>query len=384
MNERMMELVRGVGPLVLLAILAFLLTTTPLLEFMRTVPPAEELSFERVVLAPGEITLSIANGGPDPVTVAQVTVDDAFWDFDISPDATIPRLGRATVTIPYPWVQEEAHEVVLLTSTGLTFPHEIEVAVVTPPVGPVFWGVFGAIGLFVGVIPVAIGLLWLPFLRGFSQRWTHFALALAGGLLIFLGVDAFEEALETAGDVAGSYQGTLLVLIGTVGTLLILQVVSARSSGDDAQGHWLVAFLVAIGVGLHNLGEGLAIGASYALGEASLGAFLIVGFMLHNTTEGLAIVAPVARDNPSLKKLFGLGLIAGVPTIFGAWIGGLAYSPIWATLFLSAGVGAIIQVVLVLYRMVARQSEVVWTPLTASGFMTGLLLMYGTGLLVAI
>ncbi len=376
----------GLLPIALLTVVAVIVTNTRLLDVLRPAPPVEEIAFERVSLAPGEITLQVANGGPDPVTIAQLTVDDAFWNFSIVPSATIPRLGRATITIPYPWVEEEAYEVALLSSTGVTFSHEIPVAMITPPPGLAFFGVFAAIGALVGVIPVAIGLLWLPFLRRLERKWIHFALALTAGLLVFLGVDAAEETLEAAAQVGGAYQGTLVALIGVVGTMLFLQVLTRRRlHKEGAEGRMGVAFLVAIGIGFHNLGEGLAIGAAYALGEAALGAFLIVGFMLHNTTEGLAIVSPIAKDRPTLRTLMSLVLVAGVPTIAGAWLGGMAYSPLWATLFLSIGVGAIIQVVAALYKMVARQSpETVWTPLTAGGLMAGLVVMYTTGLFVAL
>ncbi len=376
----------GLLPIVLLTAVAVAVTNTGLLDVLRPAPPVEEIAFERVTLAPGEIKIQVANGGPDPVTIAQLTIDDAFWNFSIVPSATIPRLGRATITIPYPWVEEEAYEVSLLSSTGVTFAHEIPVAMVTPPPGPAFFGVFAAIGLMVGVIPVALGLLWLPFLRRLEPKWIHFALALTAGLLVFLGVDAAEETLEAAAQVGGAYQGTLVALMGVVGTMLFLQVLTRRRlHKEGAEGRMGVAFLVAVGIGFHNLGEGLAIGAAYALGEAALGAFLIVGFMLHNTTEGLAIVSPIAKDRPTLRTLMSLGLVAGVPTIAGAWLGGMAYSPLWATLFLSIGVGAIIQVVVALYRMVARQSpETVWTPLTAGGLMAGLVVMYTTGLFVAL
>ncbi len=376
----------GLLPIVLLAVVAVAVINTGLLDVLRPAPPVEEIAFERVTLAPGEIKIQVANGGPDPVTIAQLTIDDAFWNFSIVPSATIPRLGRATITIPYPWVEEEAYEVSLLSSTGVTFAHEIPVAMVTPPPGPAFFGVFAAIGLMVGVIPVALGLLWLPFLRRLEPKWIHFALALTAGLLVFLGVDAMEETLEAAAQVGGAYQGTLVALMGVVGTMLFLQVLTRRRlHKEGAEGRMGVAFLVAVGIGFHNLGEGLAIGAAYALGEAALGAFLIVGFMLHNTTEGLAIISPIAKDRPTLRTLMILGLVAGVPTIAGAWLGGLAYSPLWATLFLSIGVGAIIQVVVALYKMVARQSpETVWTPLTASGLMAGLVVMYTTGLFIAL
>lgn len=376
----------GLLPVVLLGLLSLVVVRGGLIEFLRRgVPPVEQLTFDRVSLAPSLIRVEIVNGGPEPVTVAQVMVDDAFWEFTIRPQAVIRRLGRATIEIPYPWVWGEPHQVKLLSSTGLTFVHEIAVAAETPRPGARFFGAFTAIGLYVGVIPVALGLLWLPFLKNLERRWLHFALALTAGLLLFLGADALHEAFEAAESVAGAFQGTLVVVVGALGTLLLLQMISrARVGAGGEQGRRAVAYLIALGIGLHNLGEGLAIGAAYALGEAALGAFLIVGFMLHNTTEGLGIVAPIARDAPRLKTLVALGALAGGPTILGAWIGGLAYSPLYATLFLSVGAGAIAQVVIALYRLVARELEgAVWTPYTAGGVVAGMVVMYGTGLLVA-
>lgn len=376
----------GLLPLVLLGLLALVVAKGGLLEFLRRgVPPVEELTFDRVTLAPNRIRVEVVNGGPDPVTVAQVMVDEAFWQFTIEPAARVGRLERAAIEIPYPWVQGEAHEVKLVTSTGLTFAHEIAVATETPRPDAAFFLAFTAIGLYVGVIPVAIGLLWFPFLRTLDRRWLHFALALTAGLLVFLGADALHEAFEAASLVAGAYQGPLVVVVGALGTLLALQAISrAKLGAGGEQTRRAVAFLIALGIGLHNLGEGLAIGAAYALGEAALGAFLIIGFMLHNTTEGLGIVAPIAKDKPGIRTLIALGMLAGAPTILGAWIGGLAYSPLYATLFLSIGVGAIAQVVAALYRMVARETEgPIWTPYTAGGVLAGLLVMYGTGLMVA-
>lgn len=376
----------GLLPLALLAVLSAVIARGGVLEFFRRgVPPVEELTFERAALAPGKFTLTVVNGGPSPVTVAQVMVDEAFWDFTIRPGPVVPRLGRATIEIPYEWVANEPYELKLLTATGLTFAHEIVVAAETPAADARFFGVFTLIGLYVGVIPVAIGLLWFPFLRRLERRWIHFALALTAGLLVFLGIDAGHEALEAAEGVAGAFQGTVLVAVAAIGTLLLLQMAARRRLGDQgAPARRAVAYLIALGIGLHNLGEGLAIGAAYSLGEASLGAFLVIGFMLHNSTEGLGIVAPIAQDRPSIRTLAGLGALAGIPTIIGAWIGGLAYSPLWATLFLAVGAGAIAQVVIALYRIVARESEgTVWTPLTAGGVLAGMLVMYATGLLVA-
>ena len=287
-------------------------------------PPVEEITFDRVTLGPDLITLEVVNGGPDPVTIAQVMIDEAYWTFTIDPDdGLLGRLDRATIEIPYPWVEDEAHEVVLLTSTGTTFAHEIEVARATATIDGQFFGLFALIGLYVGVIPVAIGLLWFPFLRRLNRRWIDFALALTVGLLVFLGADAIQEGLEAGAEVAGPYQGTLVVVVGALGTLLLLQSFAGRRArAEGAAGRMTVAWLIALGIGLHNFGEGLAIGASYALGEIALGTFLIVGFMIHNTTEGLGIVAPIAKDQPRLKSLSGMGLLAGGPTILGAWIGG--------------------------------------------------------------
>jgi zinc transporter ZupT len=371
---------------VLLGLLSAVVARTNLLEFLRRgVPPAEALTFDRVALAPNLIRVDLVNGGPDPVTVAQVLVDEAFWEFTIRPRSTIPRLGRATIEIPYPWVRDEPHEVKLLTSTGLTFAHEIPVAVPTPVPGPRLFAVFTLIGLYVGVIPVAIGLLWYPLLRRLGRAWLQFVLALTAGLLIFLAVDALHEALDAAALVAEAYQGVSLVVLGGLGALLVLQMLSrTRVAQGGAAGRSAVALLIALGIGLHNLGEGLAIGAAYALGEATLGAFLIIGFMLHNTTEGLGIVAPIARDRPRIRTLVGLGLLAGAPTILGAAIGGFSYSPFYAALFLAIGAGAIVQVVVALARVVGKDAEGgLWTAATAGGLLAGLLIMYGTGLLVA-
>lgn len=376
----------AVLPLVLLALVALIVGRTGVLSFLRRgVPPVEQLTFERVVLKPNLIQVTVVNGGPDAVRIAQVMVDEAFWDYTIRPGQVVPRLGRATLEIPYPWVRDEPHEVTVLTSSGLTFSHEIPVAVTTPTVGPRFFALFALIGLYVGVIPVAIGLLWYPLLRRLDRWWLDFVLALTAGLLLFLGADTLQEALESAEQVPGAFQGAMLVVLGAVGTLFLLQLAShGRVAQGGARGRRAVAALIALGIGLHNLGEGLAIGAAYALGEVALGAFLIVGFMLHNTTEGLGIVAPIAKDDPPLSFLVRLGLVAGGPTILGAWLGGMAVTPFYATLFMGIGAGAIAQVVLALFGVIAKERpKAVWSPATAGGVLVGLLVMYATGLLVA-
>ncbi|MGH7521795.1 MAG: ZIP family metal transporter [Gemmatimonadales bacterium] len=378
-------------PLALLGFLSlFVVKGGTLSRLARGLPPVEELTVDRVQLTPGHLVVDLVNGGPEPVTVVQVMVDEAFWTHTMTPGRTVSRLGHARIDIPYPWVEGEPHHIKLVTSNGVTFDHEIAVAAETPIATAAYFVTFTLIGLYVGVLPVAIGLLWLPFLRRLDRRWIHFSLALTAGLLVFLAVEALHEALEMAERVAGAFQGTGLVAVGTLGAWLGLQALGGAGSREQGADHdparqrLRLAFLIALGIGLHNLGEGLAIGAAYAQGAVTLGAVLLVGFMIHNTTEGLGIVAPIAQDSPSIKTLALAGLLAGGPTIIGAWLGGVAYSPLLSTLALALGAGAILQVLGVLYRVVGRETPKVWTPLNALGVTAGLILMYGTGLLVAL
>lgn len=376
----------GLLPLVLLIVLVVLLFRFgPLGVFRAAFPPVEELTIERVKLEPGHLFIYVTNGGPEPVTVAQVLVDEAYWQFEVNRDRTIPRLGKATISLPYPWVEGETHEIKLVTSTGLTFDHVINVATESPSVDARYLTTFTLLGIYVGVLPVFLGLLWLPFLRALPDRWIAFFLSLTAGLLLFLGVDALDEALKTARTLPAAYQGTSLVLLGTVITILALVAVSRLfvAGGDPVQRRFALATLIAFGIGLHNLGEGLAIGAAYSLGELALGTFLVIGFTIHNTTEGLGIVAPIAKERPRLSRLVLLGLLAGAPTIAGAWIGGLSYSPVLATLFLAIGAGAIFQVVYELLKLMIRDDRSAAVAYQVAGFAAGLLVMYLTGLFVA-
>ncbi len=386
----MKKWVLGFLPILLLAgLLAVFFAYGPLGVFLAAFPPLEELTIERVVLPePGSIVLHVVNGGPAPVTVAQVTVDEAFWQYWTEPEnKTISRLGQMKIHIPYPWVEGETHEVTILTSTGLTFSREIPVATQSPRADWTYFWTFSLLGVYAGVIPVFLGLLWYPFLRELASRWLSFFLSLTVGLLAFLAFDTLEEAFEIAQRVPGAFQGVALIGIGVLATPLFLLYLSRSRWGSADKGsargrHW-IAMMVAIGIGLHNLGEGLAIGSSYALGEIALGTFLVVGFTLHNVTEGLGIVAPIAKDRPSVARLVGLGLIAGGPTVVGAWIGGFSYSPTWATLFLAIGAGAILQVIYMLVQLFAqREDGGLIDAYKLSGFLAGLGVMYGTGLLV--
>ncbi len=395
----MRRLLLALLPLVLLgALLALIVRSGPAASILGDdYPPVERLTFQRVILEPGFIVVNVMNDGPDVVTIAQVQVDEAFWTFTAdggAPDGgvALAHLGRTTLRIPYPWVRGDAHLVKVLTSTGTAFEHEILVAVETPTPDARFFGVFTLIGLYVGVIPVMVGLLWFPFLRRLSVGGTDFLLALTVGLLAFLFVDGGHEGFESAALLPESFQGVVLFALAAAGAYLLLEGVGAwlrarRRDAGEEQGGWVLAVLIAVGIGLHNFGEGLAIGSAFALGEAALGTLLIVGFTLHNTTEGLAIVAPLARERErvSVADLAKLGLIGGVPTIAGAWLGGFVYSPVWSVLFLAIGVGAIAQVIGQLVRQMTREgsaARMLATGPVLGGLLAGFAVMYVTGMLV--
>ena len=393
-SSRAVVIASALLPVLLLAGILYFLVTQGTGLNLAAPAPIEKLEFERIVLRPGEIRAHVINTGPEAVTIAQVQVgflNRASWEFAVSPDPTIARLGRAVVSIPYPWTPGEPYEIVLITTNSLIFTHEIEIAAETPTAGPAMLGRFALLGIYVGVIPVFLGIGWLPFLRVLPQRWYFFLLSLTVGLLVFLGVDALEEALENAEHVPGPYQGVALILIGLSISLLGLYAVSGwlkqrRRQSSEAGASLLLAYTVAFGIGVHNLGEGLAIGGAYALGAVSMGTHLVLGFTLHNLTEGVAVIAPVVRSDFRWSRLVWLGLLAGAPTIAGTLLGAFAYTALWAVLFLAIGAGAVFQVVIEITRHQMREAgaAALASGPSLAGFALGLAVMYVTGLFVTV
>jgi zinc transporter, ZIP family len=361
----------------------------------RSGPPVEEVAVERTVLRPGEIELTLRNDGPDPVEVAQVAVNDAYAPFAVEGGREIGRLGSTTLRVDYPWVEGEAIEIFVLTGTGGTVEASIPVAAETPENDLDFYGLMALLGIYVGVIPVSLGMLWLPFLRRLGSGWMGALIAFTVGLLAFLAIDAGLEGLEIAAEAPAAFGGATLVFTGALVAYLLLAGIDAylgkrsrraRAAGGSAgAGAAYLALLVAIGIGLHNLGEGLAIGSAYASGALALGAFLVVGFAIHNTTEGLAIVAPL-RDGarPSLARLLGLGLVAGAPAILGAWIGAAAFDPSLAALLFGVGVGAIARVIVQIAPSMRDDDGRYLHPVSVAGMLAGIAVLYLTGLLVAV
>jgi ZIP family zinc transporter len=388
----------GLIPLVLIAVAigSFALLGGPGLG-ERTGPPLEEVSVERTVLHPGEIELTLRNDGPDPVSVAQVAVNDAYAPFVADAGNEIGRLDSTTLRISYPWIEGEAYEIFVLTSSGGTIDATIPVATETPTADLDFYGLMALLGIYVGVIPVSLGMLWLPFLGRLGRRWMSSVIAFTVGLLAFLAIDAALEGLEIAAEAPAAFGGASLVFVGALVAYLGLAGVDAylsgrgrREGGGAATGGAYLALLVAIGIGLHNLGEGLAIGSSYATGALALGAFLVVGFAIHNTTEGLAIVAPLRGGSEGgetrlgFARLIGLGLVAGAPAILGAWIGASAFNPSLAALLFGVGVGAIVRVIVQISPAMRDEEGRLLYPSTVLGMLAGIAALYLTGLLVSV
>ena len=344
-------------------------------------PPQEELTVERTILRPGEIELRVRNSGLDDVSVAQVVVNDAFVAFS-GARAPIGHLESDTVRIAYPWIGGEAYELSLLLSTGTTIDTAIDAAVETPKATLSFYGLMALLGTYVGIIPVMLGLLWLPFFRAVGWRWFRFLMAITIGLLLFLVFEAFIEGIETARDSAPAFGGTLLVFTGALFAYLLLKAADTqlRPAKSDRFTGANVALLVAIGIGLHNLSEGLGIGAAYAIGSVAFGTFLVVGFTIQNVTEGLAIVAPLARGKPQVGRLLALGLLAGAPAIVGAWIGSIAFNASIAALLFGVAAGAVIQVAEVIWPAMRDDKGRTVTFLSLGGIAVGFGILYVTSL----
>ena len=364
----------------LAAVLAFVLLGRPLNALIENAPPVEELVFERVTLDPGVIVLDVRADGSTPIRVAQVQVDGAYRMFSMEPGTEIGRLGRARIALPYPWIEGEAHHVNVVTSTGATFDHTIEVA--TPKATDRAFLPLLLVGLLLGIAPVAAGMLAFPAIRDAPPAVTNFVLALTIGLLVYLFVDTLSEGIEVAEGVIDRLRAETLVWVSMVATALVLLGIG-RLGGRAPEGAAL-AFFVALGIGLHNFGEGLVVGAAISTGAAALAVFLVVGFVIHNVSEGFAIAAPMASARPPLWTFVALAVLAGLPALPGVALGAMTISAYWTALCFGIGAGAIAQVIIEVTGFLVRRSDgrSPVTPANVAGGVLGLAIMYSTALLV--
>jgi zinc transporter ZupT len=385
-SSRKSALIWSLLPIALIvAAFAWLLGNDLTSSFRNGAPPVENIAFERTILDQDGLRLLVRAGGSEPMTIAQVQVDAAYWQFQLDPPGPVSRGSATWVKIPFPWVLGEAHKVTLVTNSGATFEHEIPVAVPTPQQNAGTLTRQAVLGAFVGILPVVAGLMFFPALRGAGPRAMRFLLALTVGLLAFLLVDTLEEAFEFAGKSAALFQGTGMVVFTALGTFALLSAVSRREGSLSGMA---LATFIAIGIGLHNFGEGLAIGGAFAAGAAGLGTFLVMGFTLHNITEGVGIAAPILRERPTPLQFAALALIAGGPAVVGIWVGSLATSPQWTAMALAVGAGAILQVIVEVSLFAARGAPNLVSGLLRremlGGAAAGLAVMYATAMLVKV
>jgi zinc transporter, ZIP family len=393
MNQKIKFWGSALLPIILLIILLIgFMQYGPLGVFKAAFPPIEEVFIQRFVLEPEQITIEVFNDGPEAVTIAQIAINEVFWQFKMEPTKTLQPLDKGFIKLHYPWIEGDPYGITIFSSTGVTFEGEIGVATETPKFNSTFFKTFVLLGLYVGVIPVLLGLLWFPFLRRLQGRWYMFLLSLTIGFLVFLGIDTLSESFELIEELPQALNGIGILVIGFLLAILTLSAVShktehiSKERGEHYQA-LVWGYLIALGIGLHNLGEGLAIGSAYAIGEIALGGMLVIGFMVHNVTEGVAIVAPLTRRFMHIKNfLFHLvimGLIAGAPTILGSLIGGFAYSAALGVLFLAIGAGAIFDVSFDILHFMAKGKWLsIFTVTNVFGFLIGLSVIYATGFLV--
>ena len=380
-------MVSGIVPFAFLVVLIFYIfgPGSDLLDLGVALP---QVTIETVDFVDSEIKVTVRNTGPIPLDVVMADVNDRIRPAVVEPDGFLERFETALVRIPYEWNLAEPYVLGITIEDGTRFEKEIEAAApaLEPSLDLVIF--FAVIGTYVGIIPVMIGLLWLPFIRRISKEKYHFFLALTVGLLFFLALDSIEEAVDVSDEnLAGIFNGTLLVATVTVLSFLGLYYLGdrlvKRADSSKILRPVAIALMISIGIGIHNFGEGLAIGAAVGLGSIAFSTFLIVGFALHNTTEGIAIAAPMSREKLMIGKLVAMGLIAGSPAIFGAWVGGFVYSPFTSVIFLAIGAGAIFQVIVVIMKWIRDEGGYnLSSSVMVSGFATGMLVMYLTSILV--
>lgn len=377
MNTR--RVILAIIPLVLLIGIVYYLLSSPFLDRGVILP---NIIIEKVEFKPGHIVAYVRNTGQDKVIIAQADIDDAPTDAIVKPTNELQRLSSVQVIMYHQWIEGRPYEIGITTSDGTRFTYNVLAATLTPESTADQLLYFALVGTYVGIVPVTLGLLWYPSIQRVKEHWHEFFLSLTAGLLLLIAIEGILEAFDIVHKFT-VIRGEALILLSIISVFLLLNIIDIGKKNGNASSDTIVlyiAYLIAVGIGLHNLGEGLAIGAASAIGEVALTKFLIIGFAIHNVTEGFAIVAPLAKSRVKIVHFIILGIIAGVPTIFGGWVGGLINMPIASTIFLAVGVGAIFQVIYIIFRWMISKNVNVLSTHNVAGFITGMLIMYLTGL----
>lgn len=369
-------------PLAALVLLFTVFLASNPLDGFRSAPPLAAGTAERVVFeaAPPAIRLTVRNAGPQPFTISQVIVNDAYWQHSIG-DRQLGRFESTHLEIPYPWEEGVPVKVRLVTSIGDVVHLDLGPASLTPNPDGETWVTYTWVGLFVGLVPVGAGLCVFPLLASARRRVLDFALALTLGLLGFLLVDTVLDGWDLATAAREPFQGQEVFLLAAVVMAIALTMVSPRGTSAEA-GHG--ALPIAVAIGIHNFGEGIAVGAALAAGRTDLGLALIIGFAVHNVTEGVALAAPLAEDGPRrlpILRLLVLAVVAGLPAIPGVWLGGFAFDPTIAAIAFGVAAGAILQVLWMIGRPMLRGTG---DRIIAAGVGAGFLAMYLTGLVLTV
>lgn len=365
----------------LIGMFAVFLASNPLDGFRSALPQAAGTA-ERVVFVaePPAIRLIVRNAGTQPLTVSQIIVNDGYWRYSIG-DRRLGRFASTQLEILYPWEEGVPVKVGLVTSNGDVVRLDLGRASLTPNRDGHTWATYSWVGLFIGLVPVAAGLCAFPLLASARRRVLDFALALTLGLLTFLLVDTVLEGWNLATAAREPFRGHEVFVVAAVVTVIVLTMMSASGASTRTR-H--AASSVAVAIGIHNFGEGIAVGAALATGRTDLGLALIVGFAVHNVTEGIAIAAPLAQDGLMrlpIRRLVVLAAVASGPAIPGVWLGGFAFDPTIAAIAFGIATGAILQVLWVIGRPMVRG---IATRVVAAGIGVGLLAMYLTGLLLTL
>lgn len=262
-----------------------------------------------------------------------------------------------------------------------------------------------------GLIAGATIFLGLPLgrIRAALPRTRVWLNALAIGILLFLFWDVLTHAWEPVDkalsdrDLAAAVGPAVVfaagLVIGLLGLVYFDRWIAARSAGPRADGPGAatagvtpvtrtasaatLSLMIAVGIGLHNFAEGLAIGNSAASGATDLAILLVVGFAIHNGTEGFGIVAPMAAESvrPSWGYLGLLGLIGGGPTFLGTVVGQRFSNDLVSVAFLTLAAGSILYVVIELLAVARRQKLKL---ITTWGIAAGLVLGFATDAVVTL